>query len=247
MNKKEKREALMRIYIMAKKTILSVALAVLCLIGGVFLLHMGVESTTKDAMTEAIFQGTTNEKAVALAINVDWGEDVLPAMLELLEQEEVKVTFFVSGRFAEKNPELVCQIAELGHEIGNHGYSHPHPDRLSITENEKEIKKTEEILRQLGVETVALFAPPYGEFGATCLEAAANCHYQTIMWTRDTIDWQEPAPDKNTLVERLVGEPLASGMLFLMHPKQHTVEALPEIIAEITAQGFCCRKVSEVL
>lgn len=236
----------MRMYILTKRKVAFVigVLGLLVLTMAVILFTAPSDQPTA---AEPIFQGKTAEKAVALAINVDWGEDVLPEMLQVLAKENVQVTFFVTGRFAEKNPDLVREIAANGHEIGNHGYSHPHPDKLSVEQNQEEIQKTEKILREIGVETALLFAPPYGEFGTNCLQGAENCHYQTIMWSRDTIDWQEPAPDQATLVERIAGKPLENGMIMLMHPKKHTLEALPEIINAIKAQGFSCQKVSEVL
>lgn len=237
----------MRIFLFSRKQVLVGVVAVMAMIG--LIVAMGGLSGGRIAATagEAIFQGSTEERAVALGINVDWGEDVLPEMLAVLEREQVQVTFFVTGRFAEKNPELVQQMAAAGHEIGNHGYKHPHPDQLSPAENQEEIQKTEKILQELNIDPVPLFAPPYGEFGENCLQGAENCQYKTIMWTRDTIDWQEPAPDRATLVERVAGEPLENGMIILMHPKAHTIDALPEMIANIQQQGFSCKKVSEVL
>jgi len=66
-----------------------------------------------------IYIGDTKEKAVALMFNVDWGEEVIPEILTVLEEKEVKATFFITGRFAKKFPELVKTIAHAGHEIGN--------------------------------------------------------------------------------------------------------------------------------
>ena len=158
-----------------------------------------------------------------------------------------KQLFFVTGRFAEKFPELVQQIADAGHEIGNHGYKHPHPDQLSVAQNEKDITQSEAILKNLVGVKPTLYAPPYGEHGQTCLQAAENCGYTTILWTADTVDWEEPAPSHDTLVQRVTGDKLTSGAIILMHPKAHTAEALPDIIGTIKAKGYQCVKVSEVL
>ena len=234
-------------YVLTKRTVWGIIAAVLLAAVVISAACFFSADLAEPTLAEAIFQGKTTEKAVALAINVDWGEDVLPELLAVLARENVQVTFFVTGRFAEKNPDLVQEMAAGGHEIGNHGYSHPHPDKLSPEKNQEEIEKTEQILQALGVETAPLFAPPYGEFGTNCLQGADNCQYQTIMWSRDTIDWQEPPPSRETLVQRITGKPLESGMIMLMHPKKHTLEALPEIINAIREQGFTCLKVSEVL
>lgn len=236
----------MRVYFFPKWLIQAV-LILLCglLAAGIVWLFLGGQDAS--VMAEPVYQGTNTEKKVALAINVDWGEDVLPGMLDTLAKENVEATFFVTGRFAEKFPELVQSIADAGHEIGNHGYKHPHPDELSVEQNQKDITEAEAVLEKLTGTKPVLYAPPYGEHGKTCLTAAEQCGYTTILWTMDTIDWEKPAPDHATLVERASSDKLASGAIILMHPKEHTAEALGDIIKSIRAKGYQCAKVSEVL
>ncbi|MBR4944223.1 MAG: polysaccharide deacetylase family protein [Peptococcaceae bacterium] len=236
----------MRVYFFPKWLIQTVLIA-LCglLAAGILWWFLGNDEAS--VMAEPVYQGNTAEKKVALAINVDWGEDIVPSMLDTLTQENVKATFFVTGRFAEKFPELVQQIYQAGHEIGNHGYKHPHPDQLSVEQNQKDIVQAEKVLEKLTEEKPILYAPPYGERGKTCLQAAEECGYTTILWTLDTVDWEKPAPSHETLVERAAGEKLEGGAIILMHPKEHTAEALPDIIKTIKGKGYQCVKVSEVL
>lgn len=236
----------MRVYFFSKRLIQAILLGV-CSILAAGLVWSFFSGEDASVMAEPIYQGSNTEQKVALAINVDWGEDVLPEMLQVLAKENVKATFFVTGRFAEKFPELVQQIAVAGHEIGNHGYKHPHPDQLSVSQNQKDITKGEAILQKLTGEKPMLYAPPYGEHGNTCLQAAEQCGYTTILWTADTVDWEEPAPSHDTLVQRVTGDKLTSGAIILMHPKAHTAEALPDIIHTIQAKGYQCVKVSDVL
>ena len=236
----------MRVYFFSKRLIQTVLIGICCLIafGVVWSFLHGGEATV---MADPVYQGQTTEQKVALAINVDWGEDIIPEMLQVLKANDVKATFFVTGRFAEKFPEVVQQISEAGHEIGNHGYKHPHPDQLSVAQNQKDITDSEVILEKLTGTKPNLYAPPYGEHGQTCLQAAEQCGYTTILWTADTVDWEEPAPSHDTLVQRVTGDKLTNGAILLMHPKAHTAEALPDIIGTIKAKGYQCVKVSEVL
>ncbi|HBG22300.1 MAG TPA: polysaccharide deacetylase, partial [Peptococcaceae bacterium] len=67
-----------------------------------------------------IYQGDSAFKQVAITVNVDWGEEYLPDMLDTLEKSHVEATFFISGRWAEEHPKLVRQVSSVGHEIGNH-------------------------------------------------------------------------------------------------------------------------------
>lgn len=201
-----------------------------------------VVTTTK---AQPIYQGDNSAQKMALTFNVDWGEEHLPIIMDILKKYEVKSTFFITGRFAVKFPELVKQIAEQGHELGNHGYSHPHPDRISKRENQDEIKKTEEaILKASGQQTV-LFAPPYGEHQPHVVEAAENVGYKTIMWTIDTIDW-----DKSKSPEQIYQKVIKSaqnGAIVLMHPTDRTALALETMLKTLQEQGYELTTVSDVL
>ncbi len=195
-------------------------------------------------MINPIYIGNTQEKAVALMINVDWGEDIIPDMLQILSENDVKATFFVTGRFAKKFPDVVLNIFEQGHEIGNHGYSHPHPDKITIEKNREEILRTEEALKEIGIECNKVFAPPYGEHQDHVIKAAEELGYKTIMWTLDTVDWQEPAPEK--IIEKVISK-LDSGFLILMHPKECTLQSLPVMIKRIKNENYLFKTVSEII
>jgi peptidoglycan-N-acetylglucosamine deacetylase len=191
-----------------------------------------------------IEQIKTTEKVIALTINVDWGEEYLPGILEALERKQSKATFFVTGRWAKKNPELLKEIANRGHEIGNHGYSHPHPDRISIAANEEELAKTEKIVQGLTGIKMVFYAPPYGERGTPGLRAAQNLGYRTILWTLDTVDWR-PESTPEIIAKRILNpsvrfgiKPTKEGAIVLMHPKENTLKALPNILEQLTREGF---------
>ncbi|AHF07510.1 polysaccharide deacetylase family protein [Desulfitobacterium metallireducens] len=224
----------------------------------VFVLFLGffVEQkvvATLASVPEPIEQIKTEEKVIALTINVDWGEEYIPGLLDALDKGQAKATFFLTGRWANKNPELVKDILARGHEIENHGYSHPHPDRLSVAANEQEIIKTEKIVQELTGQKTRYYAPPYGEKGVSGLKAAQNLDYQTILWTLDTVDWRpESSPD--LIAQRIVNpsvrfgvKPKKEGAIVLMHPKANTVKALPKILNELNNQGFRMIKLSELI
>ena len=221
--------------------ILVAALAVLVL---AVILWMVVGQMTQSTLAEPIYRGDEEGQKAAITINVDWGEDIIGGMLEVLEEKGVKATFFVTGRFAEENPEIVQMIAEKGHEIGNHGYGHPHPDQLSVEGNEEDILKAEEILTEVTGVKPEYFAPPYGEHGENVLKAAENNDYKVVMWTLDTIDWRDS--DVDVLVERVSGEKVVPGAIILMHPKSHTLEALPLIIDNLQQKGYTLVGISEI-
>ncbi|WP_407307832.1 polysaccharide deacetylase family protein [Desulfosporosinus sp. SB140] len=219
-------------------------------LGGIFFLllvgllfqHWMVRSSS--TVSKPMEQINTDQKVMALTINVDWGEEYIPAILDALDKGQARATFFVTGRWAKKNPELLKQIASRGHEIENHGYSHPHPDHLSVGANQEEIKKTESIIQGIIGRKTHFYAPPYGEKGASGLKAAGLLGYQTILWTLDTVDWRaESTPE--IIAQRIINpamrfgiKPKKNGAIVLMHPKLNTVKALPVILNQLTREGF---------
>lgn len=192
-----------------------------------------------------VFQGPTTHQRVSLTINVAWGEEELPAMLEILKKYGVNATFFFDGAWVKKFPEFVRQIAEEGHEVANHGLYHGHPARMGKEELQRLVLGNARLLAEVtGQEPAKLFAPPYGEFNEQIVAVAANLGYRTIMWTIDTIDWQRPAPE---VIIRRVVEKLKPGAIILMHPTAPTVSALEQILSHLKNKGYTVVTVSNLL
>jgi len=202
------------------------------------------EFTGPSAKLTPIYQGNTKEQKVAFACNVFWGEEYLPGMLEIFEAENIHVTFFLGGSWVNKHAELVKEMASKGHEFGNHSLTHPHPNALTKQENKEQIIKTEAAIFNLTGITTRLYAPPYGEFNQTVLQAADELDYQTIMWTVDTIDWQRPAPQ--IIIDRVLKK-VRNDAIILMHPTAPTTEALPALIKELKQRGFTIVPVAAII
>jgi peptidoglycan/xylan/chitin deacetylase (PgdA/CDA1 family) len=228
-------------------------------LGGIFLLLLaGIAAenwiiASKASVSKPIEQINTDQKVMALTINVDWGEEYIPAILDTLDKSKAHVTFFVTGRWAKTNPELLKIMASRGHQIENHGYSHPHPDQLSIGANQEEIKKTESIIEGIIGHKTHFYAPPYGEKGVSGLRAADQLGYQTILWTLDTVDWRRDSTPE-IIAQRILNPVIRfgiktnkSGAIVLMHPKENTVKALPVILQQLAQEGFVFSTLDELI
>lgn len=221
-----------------------------CVIGfvliGLFALTYagGILNVTSSSQEEAIYQGNTESNNICLMINVYWGNEYIPKMLETLEENDVKTTFFIGGSWAEDYPEILKEIYDGGHEIANHAYSHPDLKEKSLETNKTEISKTTDIIKELLNVEMTLFAPPSGSYSETTLQVAKELGYTTIMWTRDTIDWRDQ--DRELIYSRAVKN-AAGGDLILMHPTKETANALPDIIKTLKDQGFNLTTVSETI
>ncbi|MEM5770495.1 MAG: polysaccharide deacetylase family protein, partial [Bacillota bacterium] len=193
---------------------------------------------------EPIYQGNTQVKKMAFACNVFWGEEYLPGMLEIFQRENVRVTFFLGGSWVKKHPELVKEMALKGHELANHSFSHPHPNNLSKEQNKEQVLQTETLIFSVAQQKTVLYAPPYGEFNQSVLQAADELGYKTIMWTVDTVDWKKPSPE---VIKARVLKKAQNGAIVLMHPTEPTLAALPELISELKQQGYVLEPVSSII
>ncbi|MEK8130180.1 polysaccharide deacetylase family protein [Paenibacillus filicis] len=191
-----------------------------------------------------VYKGNPNKRLVSFMINVAWGDEYLSKMLATLEKEGVHATFFLDGMWLSKNVAMAKTIAEKGHELGNHAYSHKNMSTLSRGQNETEIVKTEKLLReQVGVDG-GLFAPPSGDFNQTTVDVAHSLKLRTVLWTLDTVDWKKPPASS---IIRKISSRVEPGTLILMHPTASSSEALPEMIRIIRSKGLQLGTVSEVL
>lgn len=137
-----------------------------------------------------IYSVDTNEPKVAITINCAWSAEDIDMILETLKNQEVKVTFFMVGDWVEKNGETVKKIYEAGHEIGNHSYSHPHVNNLSLDKNKEQIQKCSELIKKITGQGTCLYRGPYGEYNNTVIQAAEELGHKTIQWSIDTLDYK---------------------------------------------------------
>lgn len=200
------------------------------------------------SITSAHFQpyyrGSTDEKKIALLINVDWGDEFIPDMLDVLAHYDADVTWFPTGRWAKRAPELVKAMDLAGHELGNHGGWHGMPSQMDRVEVAKLIQDGEDAIFEASGQKSRLFAPPAGDFNQQTVAVAAELGYKTILWTIDTVDWQRPAP--TVIVDRVMSK-VKNGAFVLMHPTKPTLEALPLILDQLQTLGFTCVTASELL
>ncbi|MDD2511105.1 MAG: polysaccharide deacetylase family protein [Syntrophomonas sp.] len=235
----------MKIYFVSRKKLIAMLLVSLLLgIFALFSFMRGDDSSVASRVLDPVYQGNSGEKAVAIAVNVDWGEECIPQMLKAFKENNATVTFFVSGKWAEKNPELLKEMKAAGHSIQNHGYKHLHFNNLSAEQASEQIRKAEEIINKMIGERTRFFAPPYGEYNQQLMNVVAALDYELIMWSIDTIDWQRP--DSATIVKRVVSK-LHNDAIILMHPTDPTVKALPEILGSIKQEGYKMLSIDKII
>lgn len=196
----------------------------------------------------------TPEKIAALTFDGGSNADGANKILEILDQNGLKATFFLTGKFIEKYPTTVEKIIADGHEIGNHTYSHPHFTKLSEEEIETEIKQNQALLEKLGGKQQPLLRLPYGDRNAQVLNLVSENGFINIRWTIDSLGWQgiTGGMDREKVKEKIVSK-TTPGSIIMMHLGSDAnrtnldSEALQEVIDELTAMNYKFLPLSELL
>lgn len=234
----------MKFFIISKKTIYIIFTIILVL----FIIFGTIwnYSRTIDVFnTDIYYQGTKDEKVVAFACNIDWGNEYIDEMLKIFKDNDIKITFFPTGRWAENNEDMLLNIYKEGHEIGNHGYRHLDYDKLDYNTNYDEINTAHEIIENIISVSPKYFSPPSGAFNESTIKAADDLGYKTILWSVDTIDWRNDSY-KEVIIRRVVDK-IHDSAIVLMHPTGETNKALPEIINNLFQKGYRIGTISDVI
>ena len=195
----------------------------------------------------AIASTRTEQKVVALTFDHSWGNKFTPSILDTLKQNDIKVTFFIMGPWAQKYPEVAKRMATDGHEIASHGYRHQNYGDMTREWVTEDIQKSQAMIKEVtGVEP-KLLRPPNGHYSQLSLKVTEELGYKTIIWNIDSLDWKNPGRD--VIVERVMKR-LKPGGIILLHASDtpvQTAEALPILLEKIKAEGYKIVTVSELL
>ena len=227
---------------MARITVLS--LAVVLILGALILRGVNSVQVFANKQSEPYRTGDSSQGKIALTCNVAWGEEFLPAMLDILNEKNVKITFVILGEWAETHQEELKAISDAGHELGNHGYYHVNHSEISKERVQEEITRTANLIGDITGKVPTIFAPPSGDCDDESVQAAIDIGQTVILWSVDTIDWRRDG--KDAILNRVLRDPKA-GDIILMHPTKYTVDALPEMIDGLVERGLTPCTVGEIL
>ncbi|MEI7634455.1 MAG: glycosyltransferase [bacterium] len=191
-------------------------------------------------------------------LSFDDGPDQIytPQILDILDQEEVRATFFIIGINAQKNLEIVRRMFDEGHEIGNHTFTHPDLSKVSSQRVGFELSATRRLIECVTGHSTVLFRPPFHadsepERAVELLPVleAQKQRYLTVGESVDPRDW-EPLVTTRQILERIAAEE-SLGNVILLHDaggkRAETVKALPEIIKHFRDKGCKFMTVAEAI
>ncbi len=191
-----------------------------------------VPDTTLD-VTPAMLQ-KENWNLCALTFDDGPHRLVTPKILEVLNREKIRATYFPVAKVAAGQGDIIRDFIAAGHEIGNHSLTHSDLRVMSPEAQRFEIAEANRILRDFGADPV-LFRPPYGRYTLDLLAIAREERMSPVLWTVDTRDWQVRDPDK---IVQHVKTAAGTGSVLLLHSTYpSTLTALPRVIGEMRAKG----------
>lgn len=162
-----------------------------------------------------------------------------PGILSTLRKYDVRATFFVCGEMAVDNKDLLRQMADDGHVIGNHTWTHPFLPKMSRSAMREEIERTCEVVEEAVGEPPAWFRAPYGAWNRNAFQLGADLGMEPLAWTVDTLDWTEPGT--GTIIRR-VRAGAGPGVVVLSHDaggdRSQSVAALRTYLPELIDSGY---------
>jgi len=169
-------------------------------------------------------------------------------ILDILDQYQIKATFFMIGVNVERYPETFQKILKSGCEIGNHTYSHHNIDTMSENSLTDELTACEESIKRVGGNKPTLFRPPRGMLNKENTSTIVDRGYSVVLWSIDTQDWKHTAPET---ICRDVIHSLKDGDIILMHDyvsgTNTTCQALELLIPEILKRGYEFVTISQLI
>jgi peptidoglycan/xylan/chitin deacetylase (PgdA/CDA1 family) len=190
--------------------------------------------------------GDSNSNFVAITFDDGPEPRATQQILEILKSSNATATFFCIGKNVRDNPEVIRQINESGHLIGNHSFYHGSLfDLQPRWKMKSEIQNTNAVIAEATGKQPRFFRPPYGVINPMLASAIKKTRMINVGWSVRSFD--TVIKDKNKLLER-VTKKLKGGDIILFHDRcKQTIEILPELLAFITKSGLKVESLDKVI
>ena len=196
----------LRIFVITKRTLVIAAIVLIAVVAAVIIAIAVSDGNATAAGSMAVveeyelevlagkkrelpvYSVERDDKKIALTIDAAWEDDKTDFILETQKSCNVKATFFLCGFWVEKYPEKVKAIYDAGHELGNHTATHPHMNKLSAAQMQKETEDFEAMMVKITGEKTKVFRAPYGEYNDSVITTVRSLGYEVLQWDLDTVD-----------------------------------------------------------
>jgi peptidoglycan/xylan/chitin deacetylase (PgdA/CDA1 family) len=165
-------------------------------------------------------------------------------LLEILDQEQVKATFFIVGEtLVERHGlETLQRLSDQGHLIGNHTWTHVYLSKLPEKRIEEEILATQNGIDNIKKNSLKYVRPPYGAINQSVYDKLTAMGYSVVMWNMDLKDWNSRKTKQHiwSYYQCLIAkaDPTKESFILLLHERKSTLDLLPHLIYLARQKGF---------
>ncbi len=209
---------------------------------GAVLTSVGTQATERLLPIYCVERG---DMKISLTFDAAWENSNTQQLIDILAEYDAYATFFVTGDWADRCADDVKALSDAGHEIQNHSDQHPHVKGANVNELISDTKAASLKIKDITGKEPTLYRAPYGEYDNSLITTVQGMGMTVIQWDVDSLDWKEPTPEEIT--KKVVGS-VKSGSIVLFHNDlANTTEALPQVLEQLSAQGYEFVPVSELI
>ena len=238
-------------FVVLKKSRVAIAMVLVALLACASVLTAyGIASKNQSVQAAAkrkipVYSVQTDEKIAAISFDAAWGADKTLKILDILDEYNVKATFFLVGFWIDAYPETVKEISNRGHLIGNHSANHPHFNKLSKADMEKEISVVSDKVKELTGQTVRYFRAPFGEYNDTLMTVLEEQKLTGVQWDVDSLDWKGLSGSR--IAERILPKTKNGSVILCHNNSEHILDALPVVLLGLKNKGLRLVRMDELV
>ena len=174
-------------------------------------------------------------------------------LFEVLAKHDVRATFFMIGGYVQQRPQIAREVAQAGHALGNHTFTHPNLIFCSEMQTRIQLAECNRAIEDVVGQSPTLFRPPFGGRRPITLRIAGELGLAPVMWNVTGWDWNAHSSEA---VERKVAKQIHGGDIILLHDgshrqlgldRSHTVAATDRLVARYKREGYRFVTISEIV
>ena len=203
------------------------------------------EPTPDPSREQALARGIDpNKPMIALTFDDGPHPDSL-LVVEALEAHGARGTFFVLGKNIQGNEEVLRRIAQGGHQIGAHTWSHPNLREISQSAVRSQITRTMDKIQEVTGQTVTMLRPPYGALNRLSRRTVTELGLPVILWSVDSLDWKTRSASKT--IDTILSQ-AQNGAIILCHDVwDSTGRAMQTLVPALIEKGYQLVTVAEMM
>lgn len=195
---------------------------------------------------KGICLGNNEKKYIYLTFDEGYEAGYTKQILEILKNNDVKATFFITAHYLNTQEELVKQMIDEGHIVGNHTVNHKSMPSLDEETIKKEVMDLHQAIYSKFQYEMKYIRPPKGEFSEKSINVTNSLGYKTVMWSFAYEDWNENNQPNEEKSKKKILDNVHNGEIMLLHGNSKTnTNLLDTIIKEIKQMGYEFKSLDE--